>query len=265
MPEPVCQSHLPFEPWLANGKPRLPGLSPVPLADWIMTDDAFAAQMAVRDRLIIQHPGDVCATTPGSDDSARELLAILIEEVPLRPGYAVTASGIIRPDGVHVDTGAMATLATAGRLVQEDLVLLQDTGNGHHMTAGCVCFPASWTLGEKIGKSLLNLHGPVPEFGPDMTARVQRIFTVLQPDQPVMRWNYLVYADPALYQPRPEYARRTFSPGGERFVRVERQTLRKLPDTGAVVFAIHTFQVRADTLDDSSFRALERLKPALRA
>jgi hypothetical protein len=46
-------------------------------------------------------------------------------------------------------------------------------------------------------------------------------------------------------------------------VRVERQTLRRLPRTGAIVFAIHTYLVRAGSLDPDRFAALAALGPEL--
>lgn len=65
------------------------------------------------------------------------------------------------------------------------------------------------------------------------------------------RRNWAVLDDPSLYQPAPAAPVAGVDAGGagERlWVRVERQTLRRLPETGAVVFGIRTRQRRLDAL-----------------
>ena len=46
--EPILQSHIPFD----TSSARLPGAAPLAEAEWLIQDDAFAAQMALRDSLI---------------------------------------------------------------------------------------------------------------------------------------------------------------------------------------------------------------------
>ena len=57
------------------------------------------------------------------------------------------------------------------------------------------------------------------------------------------RFNQLWYRDPELYQPRPAGAPRRVGAGSAAgpYYRSERQTLLRLPDTRAVIFAIHTY------------------------
>ena len=55
------------------------------------------------------------------------------------------------------------------------------------------------------------------------------------------RANHLCYGDTDLHAPRTEADRRD---KGWAFMRVERQALRRLPATGAVLFSLHTYVVK---------------------
>lgn len=60
----ILQSHLPLAPWMDPRTARLPGVLPVEGADWLIRDDAFAAQMALRDHLIADRPQIVLGQRP---------------------------------------------------------------------------------------------------------------------------------------------------------------------------------------------------------
>ncbi|MFO7919381.1 MAG: DUF3445 domain-containing protein [Nioella sp.] len=241
--EEICQQSLPFAPWLHGPARRLPGIQPLGMADWLQRDEVFAPQMALRDRLLETRRGDVFRAEPGAEAAAREVLALVLSR--LGPGYTFGPETVTRPDGVRVALDGDHPLVTAARLVQEDLCLLvQPDGAAEHvMTAAVLCFPASWTLAEKIGRPLTAIHGPVAEYDAGLARRVQRLFDALHPDRPLWRANALLYHDPALYQPRREDDPRTPPPGRADYLRSERQSLLRLPETRAVVFSIHTWVV----------------------
>ena len=80
--------------------------------------------------------------------------------------------------------------------------------------------------------------------------RVQRLFDALRPGQVLWRANAHLYGDPTLFSPRTEADPRPYVDlSAARFVRSERQTLRRLPESGAVLFGIHTLMVPVDCLD----------------
>ena len=221
---------------------RLPGVQPLAMEDWLVVDEAFAGQMVLRDHLLAERRGDVHAMTPGAEGAAEALLALVLEH--LGPGYRREEGAVLRPDGVRVPLDAEPPLITAARLVQEDLCLMQPGPEGAHvLSAAVLCFPASWTLSEKIGRPLPAIHGPVAAYDAGMAARVQRLFDAIRPGRPLWRQNALVYADPALHQPRPEAAPRREVPGAGRYLRSERQSLLRLPASDAVAFTIHTYVV----------------------
>jgi hypothetical protein len=246
MAEPILHPRLTHAPWQSPQTARLPGTTPVASDAWLSVDDAHAAQMAERDRLIAERPSEVMAGVPGSEEAQAELLDTLLDALAARKDYAAEGAALRRPDGrlVAIDRGA--PLATLGRLVQEDLCLLDKPAGAdeHVLTAAVLCFPAMWTLAEKIGRPLVAIHRPVPDYDAGLAARVQRLFDGLRPVEAggriLMRMNALDHPSPALFQTRREAEPREQGRGAGGFLRIERQCLRKLPRTGAVVFSIHT-------------------------
>jgi dimethylamine monooxygenase subunit A len=257
MNAPVLQSVLPSAPWMVPAQRRLPGTQPLSMAEWLVTDDAFAGQMALRDRLIAERRGDVLAGTPGSEAAAEEVLETVLANLP--PGYVRAGMRVIRPDGVTVDLDADTPLATAGRLVQEDLCVLEKRPGGeeHVLTAAVLCFPASWTLAEKIGRPLGAIHIPVATYTGDIARRVQRMFDAIRPGQPIWRQNALLYAAPELFQPRREAEPRVPPKSRPDYLRSERQCLLRLPRTGAVLFSIHTYVLPFAALTEEQAAALD--------
>jgi hypothetical protein len=236
----ICQSHLAVAPWMDALSSRLPGLQPVAPGNWLQRDDAFNAQMAYRDRLIADRFETVVAGQPYVSPPERDLLAAVIAAVEDAPGYRRRSNTIIRPDGVSVGITAHRPLVVAARLVQEDLLMLEARPEGHVLTSGVLCFPASWTLREKLGRGLLAIHRPVARYDVSMAQRVERVLTALQPGKAVWRANVLCYNDPDLHAPRREAEKRPFDPALPLYVRVERQTLLRLTPSNAIVFTIHT-------------------------
>ena len=257
----ILQSRLPFAPWVDPRQRRLPGIRPLEADDWLMVDDAYAAQMAERDRLIAERPGEVMAALPEAAPAVAELMERFPSALAGLPGYRVGRGAVTRPDGVRVALDPARPLATLGRLSQADLCLMERRGAEHVLTAAVLCFPAGWTLAEKLGRPLVRIHAPVAEYGPELAARVQRLFDAIRPEQPLWRVNVLAYATPELFAPRTEGDPRPQPAGHGGYVRSERQCLVKLPRTGAVVFSIHTAVVPHAALSPAEAEALAALHP----
>ncbi len=229
---------------------RLPGLQPVAEGDWLRVDDAYAGQMAYRDQLLVMRRDDVVMRSggPAAAEAEAALLEQVLAAVLALPGFSCVDGGIRRPDGVVIDPAAEPNpVVTAARLAQEDFLIVDQTAEGHVLVSGVLCFPASWTLAQKIGRSMFRIHQPVDRYDDNIARRVNRVMDVLQQGNAVWRANVLCYNDPELHQPRLEHERRPFDPGGPVFVRVERQTLKRLTPT-ATVFSIHTYLVPIEAL-----------------
>ncbi len=152
-------------------------------------------------------------------------------------------------------------LEEAGRLVPEDFcVHLPDPQSGAPtLVAGCVAFPNRWTLADKLGRPVTAVHAPVPEYAPQLGRPVERLMDRLVAGRILERSNWGVVGDGELFAPLPTAARRPDwqGIGAQRWLRIERQTLRRLPQTGAVVFTIRTLLGPLEMLrDDPAAAAL---------
>ena len=257
-PEPILQATLRDPPWASRATSRLPGTGPVAPDDWLRVDDAYAGQMALRQRLMTSHCDLVHALRPQAMAPARELLDIVLDELDARSDFTVEYNAVTRPDGKIVSVNHDTPLLTLGHLVQQDFCILQRIEGEHVLTGAILCFPASWTLDEKIDRPMTAIHDPVAPYTADIAARVQRLFDMIRPDCPLWRVNLLLYHDAALFQPRRMADRRIKPKASAEFVRSERQCISRLPKTGAIVFAIHTTVTRLSHLSNKMQSALAR-------
>lgn len=137
-------------------------------------------------------------------------------------------------------------LALAGRLIQEDLALLQPCANGYCLVAGCICFPLRWHPPTKLGQPLGEIHQPVPGYQPQLTRPVDKLLEKLRPEHPVWRLNWNLVETPELFLPQgadPALLQQINSEnaGDRLWLRVERQCLRRLSRSNTILFSIHTY------------------------
>ncbi|MCX7645699.1 MAG: DUF3445 domain-containing protein [Rhodobacteraceae bacterium] len=257
---PVLHSALPAIPWLDPRLARLPGILPMDPSRWLVPDEAFAGQMAERDRLIAGREGEVHGLLPEAGPAAAELWSVVLARLPAL-GYRVGGAEAVRPDGVAVPLDPGRPLLTLGRLVQDDLCLMEAGAPfghpGEHVLTGAIlCFPASWTLAEKLGRPLVRIHAPVAAYDADIARRVQRLFDAIAPERPLWRMNWHPYASAELFHPRREADPRPRPQGPVPWLRSELQGLVRLPRTRAVVFSIRTHVVAIDRLPEAARAAL---------
>lgn len=233
------------------------GIKPLDVADWIDVDDRLADYLAEKDRLLASYGDAVFAAEPGTGAAQAEVLALLAAHLPQHfPAiYRRTGSIIdIVPAARQVRLDASEPpLLTAARLVQEDLLLLRRDVSGWRLVAGSLSFPSSWSLREKLGRPLDEIHAPVPGFGSGTRngQLIARMFDMARPETPMLRWNWSLYGDDRLFHPESADPRRRRFGGGDRaetvFLRVERQTLRRLGTSGDMLF---TVRISVDPLAD---------------
>lgn len=223
-------------PWLAMGLGR------VPESSWLVPDEHRDVELAERHRLLAERHDDVVGVLPGTEAAGQEVLALVRAwEARYRPDLARDAE----------PTGGAHPLELAARRVQEDLVLMVPREGRHHLDAAVLCFPSHWRLADKLGGSALAIHGPVPRYREDLAERVDRYLERLRPEVIGARRNWSVHDSPALFAPDPPRNPRpaVADEVGTRFwLRSERQTLRRLPRSGAVLFTIRVQQASFSAL-----------------
>lgn len=166
-------------------------------------------------------------------------------------------------DGAHelaAMLGVEGGLEQAARSVWEDLCILTSDGDDEplRVTGAAVAFPTDWRLSDKIGRALPAVHEPIHGYAEQLTDSVDNFLTGLQPGPIFGRTNAFVMASDALrYLPQDDPAERfnhvTADNAGETlFVRCERETLRRLPKTGAIIFTIGIYRAALGTLSDEA-------------
>lgn len=204
------------------------GLKPIPEADWLEGGEADPA--ARKDRLLRDRSEIVWGETEGSRPGQAEVLALVEQSL----GKAEAAADI-------------PPLLAAARRVPDDLVLMEKREGAWRNTAISLCAPTFFSAPEVLGRSLAEIHGPVTGFSERFLARVERIFEGLRPGLVLQRRNWTVTPFEALFTPSSAglgEAVQAITPeraGQELFVRVERQTLRRLPQTGGALFTIRVW------------------------
>ena len=257
---------------IAAGPHRMTvGLRPLPLAQWI--DDSGDVAQQLRERaVLLRERSDVVRALPGCEAAQREVLALLIDHLrahfPER--YAFSAAGeparitvkatgqtlsldVSGNDHAHAgnDRNAVA-MHIAGHLVAEDLCLLQADGEGkYRLHAAALCFPTRWKLADKLGQALMAIHAPVPGYARAVGVATDRVMSALDPARPLWRQNWSLLDSPTLYQPERLELQQALTAddlGRRLWMRCERQTLRRLPQSGAVLFGIRIQQCTLDAL-----------------
>jgi hypothetical protein len=230
--------------------------------EWIDLDpETLEEQLAVKRELLATRRDDVVVTL---DDLAEEPSRELDDSV------ASWWASDGRPPPAEPPASEHPVVRAALRTQEDWCVLAPVTEGGPPvLVAACVCFPTRWILQEKLGQTMGEIHRPVAFYDAQLEDPVDRFIERLAPGRAVWRANWNLVDDPALFQGyQPDPARRldlTPDDVADRvFLRVERQTLRRLERTGAVVFGIRVHQRPLRSLE-SRPEELDRLREAVDA
>lgn len=142
--------------------------------------------------------------------------------------------------------GVDGALPEAALAVHEDLCLLtkRDGEEIYRLIGAAVAWPSDWHPAEKIGLPLRALHAPIAGYEEQLATGVDRFMETLRPGSIYARCNWFIAATGERRwlpdrPPQQAFAHVTAGNAGETlFVRSERQTLRRLPQTGAILFGI---------------------------
>jgi hypothetical protein len=213
---------------------------------WLEVDDGRAEDLARKSHLLESSRDVVVVTLPDSEAPSLELLELVVTYLEANHDGLLDLDGdSIREHstGAVLERGLEHPIVLASQLVQEDLCVLE-RDDAWRLTAACVCFPSRWSLREKLGRTLGEIHGPVPGFEDTLEGPASTFFDRLSVDRPVWRvnWTLLDTDEPHLPTASSRLTRWTSDEvGSALWFRVERQTLRRLAESDAIVFTIRTY------------------------
>lgn len=185
-------------------------------------------------------------------------------------GIRLCAEGATAGRELAAMIGVSGGLPEAAAARHEDMCLLI-RGEGeeqYRLVGAAVAWPSDWSPAEKMGLSLRALHAPIQGYEAQLASGVDHFMAMLRPGAIYGRANWFIAATDAkrwVAQP-PQQAFAHVTPGnaGETlFVRSERQTLRRLPECGAILFTIGVYVVPLGTLSVTNIAMLARAIAAL--
>ncbi|EOD46230.1 putative alpha- -mannosyltransferase protein [Neofusicoccum parvum UCRNP2] len=240
------------------------GLRTLNWNEWIELDNEYLSYHAKKaERLASPRAAKLYHTAPEAFDGAVELLEELCSYLPQR------YPSLFRKTDVGMDNLATGEslniverplkedpMAMCARQVQDDLAIMFERPDGqYYLLAGAILLAGFWRLEDKLGMPLSEIHtsGNVPEYKTKLEKGMMNFFRRVKPENPVVRNNYFIQVDDDLawsYSIGPEDGEEGtigwFSAEKDRaikhhYFRSERQSLRRLPRSGGVVFTIRTY------------------------
>ncbi|HWE74240.1 MAG TPA: DUF3445 domain-containing protein [Stellaceae bacterium] len=250
-----------------GGRYRLAmGLTPLNAAEWLAPHASLPEILAAKRQLLATRFESVLRVLPEAGDASVELLQLLATHLSQRfpHFYRLGDDGRLHnratEESWDIARPSLHPLDVAGRLVAEDLCLLQASEAGYRLIGATLCFPNRWRLEEKIGQPVDIIHEPVPGFAPALQRPVAHFFAALRPDRILARVNWGIADDPTPFQPvgrDADTAITAETAGSALYLRLERQTLCRLPRSQAVLFTIRTEITPLDKVIATSADAID--------
>jgi len=163
--------------------------------------------------------------TSGANSLVAEALEIAVKErtVPPAPFSQMPLSGIYLAENW-----------------EPDYLLLTRENEAIRLVCGCVCFPSSWSLEEKIGKPIEEIHEIVPALNSSIGRQIHTFLEKLKPGVCWTRSNWGLSRSAERNQhPKRKLPRLDENVGvDEVFFRIEEQSLVALPRTNGILFGI---------------------------
>lgn len=245
------------------------GTSPLAEAEPIIEcDEHYLVEVALKRKLLTDDHRYYFRAADGTEQAQWEVLALVLEN--LLRFYPDKFELRKRDDEWHWtnkrlgethrfvfgDTESLPLpLDWVGKQVQEDLIILNPS---LHVVAGQLCFPSGWDLDEKFEKHFMAVHEPLPPVTNPMIEMANKFIDRLPVGKTFQRnnWGFRVSDEldlssrhSAQYARLLQAAANIMTPetaGQMIFVRIEHQTLSRLPLSGHVLFTIRTYQSRLE-------------------
>ncbi|CAH2351988.1 hypothetical protein CLIB1423_05S03004 [[Candida] railenensis] len=143
---------------------------------------------------------------------------------------------------------------TAAKMIQDDFAIMMENEEGvYHLKAGAILLAGFWRLKDKLNMPLSMIHtsGDVPKYNEKLKSGMEKFFIRQPCDKPVVRNNYFIQTDDHLpwstsigsesEEGIGWYTAEPATHAEQLYFRSERQSLRRLPKSGAIVFTVRTY------------------------
>ena len=217
----------PFTPF-ADGSPKFqPGLRRIEPVNWLLPDTEADIALEAKAKLFAERPNETFVALAGSEPGQKEACS-LVEQALGQVCSPTSEPGLL----------------AASRLVSDDLCLMERQGEHWVLRAASLAAPTHFSLADTLGKSLENLHQPVPDGTPALAGKISKMFDQVPPGAVFERFNWTIQLGNTRFMPdaapmraqalltAPEQASKVLH------LRVERQTILRLPKTLGVLFCI---------------------------
>ncbi len=225
MPEPEALSFWSDPPWRGGRGGFRMGLRQIDDNAWL-TEAITPAERARKAALLGRNQPPVFRALDGTAAIQQQVLGAVRRQL----GNASGADN-------ELWDASVPPLIDAALLVPDDLCLMRRDGDTYRLVAACVCAPSYWSLADKIGRTLAEIHAPVPGLNPKLGRPIAGFFDRLREGSAFERRNWFLHLDDEPLHVQPEAWPEQVTDPSVLFVRSERQTLRRL-DADLVLFTI---------------------------
>lgn len=251
----------PYQPYIWAAADFQLGLRAISPKHWVLVDANFAAIMRKKRALLNAHRSKYYRTLPSSLPAQRELRARiashLISDYPecfLQQGSLITS----RADGHQCDLldDSLEPLLQLSQLIEEDFILVEESAGVPCISAASNVYSSSGRIVSSVGADIETAHQWVPNLNEKLAPRINRVLSSVHADAPCERFNWQLTPMATVFFPpdNPHQSnaeamqavaerlhRDPLEAGKLLWIRVERQTLSRLPESKAVAFSLHTY------------------------
>lgn len=252
------------------------GMQTVPHSRWLESCVDLEVYHSHKLKVHKNYGQKVFASLDNSQHSQQELAALLRRHLLHDHAQAYGQMGnklVHLPSGMRFDipiSDSLDSLWLASLWVADDLLIMQPVNGQYCLTAASLCSPSSWHLHDKLGQPMARIHDPVPGIHQQLTPKIDQFLKNMATGQVVERRNWSLQETQDLAQ-FPQSILSPLAPSDALFYRMERQSLMRLPETQAIVFAIRIYIFSLPELGQitgalpSLREAIDALSPALRS
>ena len=237
------------------------GLRPIRPESWILIGAEHAEIMRQKHDRLNRFRPYYYRTLPDSLPAQRELRnRVMTHLLSDHAGSFETTGSVVRSviTGQTLDLNNTSTepLLQLSYLIEEDFMLLDQGGGIPRITAAANAYSSSGRLVASVGHDMEWTHEPVPQLTHKLGAKINRVIRSVHSATPCERFNWQLtpmasvffpYSNPhaanaaAMHHAAVALRRDPARAGELLWIRVERQTLSRLPDSNAVAFSLHTY------------------------